>query len=276
LELASIIKLDVLALGPEELAEAVKHCLAFGVQLVAEKVETRAQLAVCHDLSFDLFQGYLLARPDTVEGQALSPNRLTCLRVLEKLCDPTTSAADIDDIVRADSALSYRFLRAAGAGAARGMFRRLRSVREAVVLLGERRLRAWVMLMLLADAHDGSDEQLIMALTRARMAEQMAVALGSHLADAAFTVGLISSLDLLLQAPIAVLVKELSLAAELEDALLTRSGLLGGILSDVLAWEVGAEAFLGCSGLAPAQVERCYLQAVAWASEVCGVVDVAS
>jgi EAL and modified HD-GYP domain-containing signal transduction protein len=93
-------------------------------------------------LGFDLYQGYLLSRPEIVEGQALRRRKLTCLRIIEKLCDPGTSAGEIETIVQSDVALSYRFLRVAGAGASRNLFRRLSSVRDAVVLLGQRRLRA--------------------------------------------------------------------------------------------------------------------------------------
>ena len=129
LELVSIVKLDVLTLTHAELADAARQCAIFGAEPLAEKVETREQLAVCQDLGFDLFQGYLLSRPEVVEGQALSPSRLTCLRVLEKLCDPATSFGEVESIVRTDAALSYRFLRAAGAGAAKGLYRSLSSVR---------------------------------------------------------------------------------------------------------------------------------------------------
>ena len=216
LELVSMVKLDVLELTPAQLVEAVKRCSAYGVQLVAEKVETREQLRACQGLGFDLFQGYVLSRPEVVEGKALSPSKLTCLRVIEKLCDPATSAGEVESIVRTDAALSYRFLRAAGSGAARGLYRRLTSVRDAVVLLGERRLRAWVTLMLLAGAHEGSDEQFNIAMTRARMAELMALAISPSLGDPAFTVGLVSALDLLLQAPLPTVLEGLSLGAELE------------------------------------------------------------
>jgi hypothetical protein len=56
----------------------------------------------------------------------------------------------------------------------------------------------------------------------------------------------------------------------LEEALLAYTGVLGAVLADVLAWETGGESFQGRSGARPADVERCYLQALAWASEVCG------
>jgi EAL and modified HD-GYP domain-containing signal transduction protein len=276
LELVSIVKLDVLALSTAQLVEAVKHCSPFGVSLVAEKVETREQLAACQDLGFDLYQGYLLSRPEVVQGRALAANRLTCLRIIEKLCDPDVSAGEIESMVRTDAGLSYRFLRAAGAGAARGLFRRLSSVRDAVVLLGEHAIRAWVMLMLLAGAHEGANEQLAIAMTRARMAELMGESLSPSLSEPAFTVGLLSALDLLLQAPLSEVVGGLSLTNEVEDALLRRAGILGAVLADILAWEVGGEEFQLSSGLGAVDVEECYLRALAWASEVCGVLDLAN
>jgi EAL and modified HD-GYP domain-containing signal transduction protein len=276
LDLVSIVKLDLLTLTPDQLEESVKRCSALGVQLVAEKVETRERLRACRALGFDLFQGYLLCRPEVVEGKALSPTKLTCLQVLDKLCDPTTSFGEVERIVQTDAALSYRFLRAAGSGAARGLFRKLNSVRDAVVLLGERRLRAWLMLMLLAGTHEGSDEQLNIALTRARMTELMALELVPRRSDAAFTVGLLSALDLLLEAPLPRVVEGLSLSAELEDALLRHAGLLGDLLADVLSWEVGGEQFRLRSRVPPADVARCYLQSLAWASEVFGVLDLTS
>jgi c-di-GMP-related signal transduction protein len=273
LGLASIVKLDVLAMSHVELATAVRQCQELGGEPLAEKVETREQLAACQDLGFDLFQGYLLSRPEVVEGQALSPSRLTCLRVLEKLCDPATSFGEVESIVRTDAALSYRFLRAAGAGAARGLYRSLSSVRDAVVMLGERRLRAWVTLMLLSGAHQGCDEQFNIAMSRARMAELMALELEPRLTDQAFTVGLVSALDLLLQAPLQTIVDGLSLDNAAQEALLGHVGPLGDILTDVLAWELGGGDLTLRSGLQPAEVEQSYLQALAWATEVCGVLD---
>ena len=273
LELASIVKLDVLALSAPKLAEAVRRCSAYGVRLVARKVEALGQLRACQDLGFDLYQGYLLSRPEVVARQALSASRLACLRVLHETCDPATSAARLERLVCSDAALSYRFLRAAGAGAARGLFRRLSSVREAVVLLGVRRVRAWVMLILLAGSHEGADEQLALAMTRARMAELVALAVEPRLSDAAFTVGLLSALDLLLQAPLPALLEGLNLSPDVEDALLCHTGALGGIVADVLAWEVGADQAQWRSGLSVADLGRCYLQALPWATEAYWVLD---
>ena len=103
----------------------------------------------------------------------------------------------------------------------------------------------------------------------------MARALEPRLADSAYTVGLVSALGLLLQAPLSQVVEGLSLSAELEDALLAQTGLLGSVLADVLAWEVGGENFQLRSGTAPADAEQCYFQALAWATDVCSVLNLA-
>jgi EAL and modified HD-GYP domain-containing signal transduction protein len=263
LELVSIVKLNVLARTKLQLEIDVERCAGLGVELVAEKVETHEQMKYCRDLGFQLFQGYLLSRPDVVEGQSLTPARTTCLKVINELCDPYADANDIQRIVETDAALSYRFLRLAGEGAARGMYRRISSVREGVILLGHHRLRAWVMLMLLAGTNGGATEQLHIAMTRARMCELMATRLAPSLSDSAFTVGLVSALDLLLAATLSGILETLQLADELVDAIIDKSGLLGRILADVVAWEMGGEDLRLRSGLSLGSLERSYLEALA-------------
>ena len=274
LEFASIVKLDVLALPIDRLTEAVLRCSAYGVRLVAEKVETKDELLMCEALGFDLYQGYLLSRPDIVEGRALTPAKAACLQALDKLCDPESSFDEVEAVVKTDGALCARFLRAAGAGTARGLYRRIRSVRDALVILGERRLRAWLSLMLLAGTEAGYEEQFAIAMARARMAELLAEQVAPYLADAAFTVGLVSSLDLLLGVPLPAVVEAMSLSPEVGQAVLARSGYLGAVLTDVLAQEFGNVGASSLSGLSAGDISRSYLQAIAWANDVCSVLEV--
>jgi EAL and modified HD-GYP domain-containing signal transduction protein len=272
LELVSIAKLDVLLAPRDELEANVKRLSGRGIELVAEKVETQEQLRCCRELGFTLFQGYLLSRPEVVEFSALTPSKLTCLRLINELCDPYADASDIQRIVETDAALSYRFLRLAGEGAARGLYRKISSVREGVVLLGHQRMRAWIMLMLLAGSRGGPPEQLAISMTRARMCQLIASQVAPKLADSAFTVGFVSALGLLLGSPLPAIVEGLGLADELVDAVLQRGGMLGRVLSDVLAWELGGENLRLRSGLSLGSLERSYLEALAWANEVCGLV----
>jgi len=239
LEMASIVKLDLVACAGPELLRQVRRCSAFGVTLLADKVETPSQLSVCQALGFELFQGHLLSRPGDVSARALSPNQLTCLRVIAKLCDPDVSADEVAKIIETDAALSYRFLRIASAGPVGGFAGQLTSVRHGVVMLGTRRLRDWTTLMCLEDSREGSAEHLVIAMTRARMCELLAEELHPRLGESAFTVGLVSALDLILETALSNVVANLSLTDEL------RAGLL----------------------------ERAYRGALAWATETCGLLE---
>ena len=68
-EIADIIKVDVLALDRSALRQNVARLGQYDVELLAEKVETHDDLTCCQALGFDYFQGYFLCEPDIVTGQ---------------------------------------------------------------------------------------------------------------------------------------------------------------------------------------------------------------
>ena len=63
LELADIVKIDVLEYTDEELGECVRRLAPYNLTLLAEKVETHEMYDRCRKLGFELFQGYFLSRP---------------------------------------------------------------------------------------------------------------------------------------------------------------------------------------------------------------------
>lgn len=270
-ELVSLVKLDVLAFSPARLVSEVPLFRSLGVELLAEKVETVQQFELCQESGFSLFQGYLLSRPEVVEGQSLSPGKLACLRLVNELYDTEADADDVQRVIEADAALAYRFLRLAGEGAARGLYRPVRSLKEAVVVLGLQKLRAWAMLMLLSGRGGTNSEQLHIAMTRARMAELLAGESCPELADSAFLVGLVSSLDLLLGVPLSEVLSRLALAEEVVAAVLEGDGFLGSVLDDVLAWERGGEGLKPHLSLPFSTMEKAYVSALSWANEVCSL-----
>lgn len=68
LEIADIVKVDVLATDSAALAGLVQRLKLYPARLLAEKVETRDWARRCLDLGFDLFQGYFFARPTTLRA----------------------------------------------------------------------------------------------------------------------------------------------------------------------------------------------------------------
>jgi len=62
-ELADIIKIDLPMLDEARLAALVLQLKPYAGKLLAEKVETWDRLQQCMTLGFELFQGFILARP---------------------------------------------------------------------------------------------------------------------------------------------------------------------------------------------------------------------
>lgn len=82
LKLAQVIKIDISRVEPARLQQLVTNLKPLGKTLLAEKVESVEQMKLCHDLGFDLFQGYYFARPTVISGKHLQASELALIRLL--------------------------------------------------------------------------------------------------------------------------------------------------------------------------------------------------
>jgi EAL and modified HD-GYP domain-containing signal transduction protein len=237
LELAAIVKIDVLAGTREEVAALVERCRAYDVRLLAEKVETDADVAWARELGFDLFQGYAIERPALVRGQTIAPSALARVELALSMLTEDLDLDALEETLRREPGLALQVLQLASAGADRGLRRSVRTLREALVLLGSVRMRQWVALTLLNGEGGGAAvDGLATALTRARMCELLAERAGTA-PDVAFTAGLLSSLDLLLGVPHAELDVTLTIGEDLKAASFRGEGAIGALVAEVLDYE---------------------------------------
>ena len=255
------VKVDLPGLSSGQIAGLLEPLRNTGHQLLAEKVETPEQFETCKALGFDLFQGYLLSRPVVHNQGVLTPSRAMCLRLLSTLADAGAETHNIRRQVEADPSLSLRLLRAASLGAAGGVRRAMKSVTEAIVLLGVRRLSALVILTLLAGNGGAPSEQLVIAMTRARTCELLAKSGGLD-SERLHTIGLLSAMALLLGMPLADVLDSTDLDDDVRDALLHRAGPHGQLLDGVVGYETGGRADLSRLGYSGDQVGEAYLAAL--------------
>ena len=264
-ELADIIKIDVLASGRTTVAEHVQLLRHYDVQLLAEKVETQEDFTYYKTLGFEYFQGYFFCRPDVVKGQRSPTNHLVILELLAKLQSPRTTFRELEVLISRDVSLSYKVLRTANAA----MFTRTRkveSIQQALQLVGLTAMTNIVSLFLLANIDDKPHELLITAMVRAKMCEQLAQFMQRSSSATFFTVGLLSVLDAFMDRPMSDILPALPLVDEVVEALLAHEGMLGATLHCVLAYERGdweAVQHLGCPRDLLVQT---YLDALMWAT----------
>ncbi len=268
LEYADVVKLDVLALDRKSLEHHVHRLRSLDVLLLAEKVETHEMHQELMVMGFDLFQGYFFARPEIYSTQRLLPNRLTILRLLASVNDPAIKPESLSAIVRSDVSLSITVLRWANSPTL-GLLQSIESVERAIIVLGLETLRNWVSLAALRGLKDVPSELSTTMLVRARTCELLAEAAGRRAPASDFLVGLLSTLDIILQTDMPRALEQVLLAPEQKEALLTRSGDAGAVLEAAIAMEAGGTA--SCLGLSPQTLIDCHVEALQWANALTSI-----
>jgi c-di-GMP-related signal transduction protein len=244
-EVAQIIKIDVGDVDPRQLAQLVGELKPLGKTMLAEKVESQAQMQFCRDLGFDLFQGYYFARPTVIQGKQLHPSELALLRLLGLLSQDADDDA-IEAVFHLAPLLTLKLLRLINS-ASSGMATKITSLRHAITLLGRRQLLRWLQLLLYSNKPENRqtiNPLLQLAATRGRLMELL-VAHVTHVADdaahasegqrergdQAYMVGILSLMPTLFASSMSALLAQLPVAAPVDAALASRDGTLGALLS---------------------------------------------
>lgn len=268
LELADIVKLDVVALSEdrvrEEFARVKQH---EHIQILAEKVETQEMKELCLELGFDYFQGFFFCKPQLVKQKQVITNKTVVLNLLNKVQNPELDYDEFQTILSQDVSLSYKLLRYINS-AMFSLRSEVGSIKDAVVLLGQDNIKKWLSLILMSRmGKDKPSELIVVALTRARMCELLADELHPDIQPQMFIVGLFSVLDALMDTPMIELLDTVILSSAIKLALLDHEGQHGEILDIVLAYEQFKFDELDNLTLINQKLRQYYLDSVEWADQ---------
>ena len=276
LELAEIIKVDVLGLDAARLTELVRQLKPFGKKLLAEKVESAEQVNLCKTLGFELFQGYYFAKPAIIVGKKLNPSQIALLRLLG-LVMQDAETGEIENAFKVEPGLTVNLLRLTNSVGS-GLTTRITSLRHAITILGRRQLQRWLQLLIYTNPKGGrSDNPLLqLAATRGRMMELLAERVtprNREFADQGFMVGIMSLMPALLGVAIEEILAQLPVAPRVQMALVDRTGLHGQLLQVVEATEqtdpaILEEALQRVPGIGLEFLEECLTQALFWANNL--------
>jgi EAL and modified HD-GYP domain-containing signal transduction protein len=270
--LANILKVDFLATAPAERRRIRESTRDRRITLLAEKLETEADVRDAEESGYTLFQGYFFQRPEIISREDIPPSKLTYVRFLRELQAPTLDFDGLETIIKHDVSLSVRLLKFLNS-AAFGWRSRVTSLKQALVLLGERPFRKWASLVaVIGMTGDRPPELALISLARAKFAETlcpMAGLVGGELD--AFLVGLLSALDAMLGRPLAELLTEISVSTQIDAALLREDTPLGRIRALVLAYEraqwADVSALARGLGIAENRLPEIATASLVWATE---------
>lgn len=233
LPLVDIIKFDLHKLPLDALVKLTPQKDFASKKLLVENVDTLAQFDACLALGFDYFQGYYFAKPLIQPDRQLAPSHLAAVEVVTMISTDADSA-DIEECIKRDVSLGLNLLRLVNTAAVGS--HRIDSLRQALMVLGRNQLLSWLQVMLYVQPRENVSSVkplLMLATTRGKLLELIAHRHrpgNRSIADAAFTVGIMSLMDTLFGMPMAQIVRQIAVIEEVGDALLQRKGYYGELL----------------------------------------------
>lgn len=272
LKIVQFVRLDASKLDPATLRSRSEYLHARGTHVVAGHVDDHDTYHRCESLPLQAIQGQFLLKPEPVAVPVLAASRLSLLRLMKALQEGNPGPVELGQIVRDDAILSYKLLGCVNS-AYFALPRQLKSVQQAAIFFGAARLRNWIYTMALSGTGDRPPELLRAALIRAHMAEKLAQGMPAEQREMAFTAGLFSLLDAMMEAPMDFVLWHLPLAREISSALLEGKGPFAPLLDQIRAWEAGN---LRGGEVQPQVIRRMaaiYLEATQWADHVYAFAD---
>ena len=238
LQLADIVRIDYQEMPSAERRSLISGLKKFTAKLLADKVETLEEYSDALEQGFTYFQGYFFCEPVIIEGKELSGSKLHNLQLIQEIYKPEMNIDRLETLIKQDLVLSYQLLRFINSAAFQIRVP-IRSIRQAIMLLGQRELSKWVSLVTLRGmGQEKTDELIVTALCRGRFCEALAGLTGVRERGAdLFLTGLFSLLDVFLDRSMESVLADLPLDGEVKATLLGQESAFKDLFDLAICYE---------------------------------------
>lgn len=268
---ADYLKVDIQRRSWEDVQRIADAFSGQNIALAAEKVETREDFDHMRRIGFHYFQGYFFRRPETMRTRVATAHQTTYLRLLQAISRPELNWSEVEGLIKRDAALYVRLMRYINS-AAMGVRNEVRSITQALALMGENELRRWCRMAGAFEMSKNRPSDLVLsALVRGRFGELLADRFEHGNADL-FLVGLLSMMDAILEIPMSAVIEGLPLDDASRELLLENRGPLQPLYDLTWAVEQGSwrPVVRTCHklGLEEEQIAESYTTAMQWAQSI--------
>lgn len=212
-----------------------KQCIAVGVD--REELYQRAL-----KLQVDAMEGTLVAEKMTQKTHNSGYMQSNFFRLMVAVIQDEPDVEEIERIISVDATLTYGLLRIANSRYF-SLRSKVTNVRQAIMTIGLNELKQWVYLLSASNAEnqmdEGAEEFLRLSLMRANFCSSLVnYAKNVPLSKSdAYLMGMFSTLNYLIDAPLEEILQQIPLCREIKDALLHHSGRAGMLYDLALSYE---------------------------------------
>lgn len=273
LPLADYVFVDYSSATADRRAALAKAYGRTGTVLVAEKVVTHDQFREATTLGYHQFQGYFFCEAEVFTGGDIAASGATLAQLIAEVNRTDIDLDKLEELIKRDVALSVRLLRYLQS-AGLGWRHQVTSIGQGLRVLGHRSVRKWASLTAYTlIASDKPSELITTSLVRAQLCEELgAQKLGDSMRSELFLVGLLSTLEALLDRPIEVLLADMPLAREVADTLLGVRTPMSDYLDLTLAYERGewdrVDGLMHSLGIEGPALPEAYGRTLTWVGQL--------
>ena len=269
-----IIKVDFMLNRKADLQEIPKKLP--GKTVLAEKVESNEVFEFAVENGYRLFQGFFFSKPQIVKEKDIPINSLINTKILEEINRDNYDLKKIASLIEADVSLTYKLLKLINA-AYHSRSKEIRSVMQATALLGAEEIKRLIYMSLLSkNRFEGANEVIKNSLLRAKFCEIIGGKFSNKFEKSEFFLtGMLSMIDVILQMKMEKILSQLPLSKHIKRALLKHDNELYYVLDLFTRYEKGdwkniINLYSGSIDLK--DIEQSYIQSIAYAEELIGVV----
>ncbi len=213
----------------------------FDKKCIATGVNTKEDYELAMEIGADYAEGSYVA-----EAMARKVKRMEFLegnffQLVVEVSKDEPDIEQIEKVISHDAALSYALLKIVNS-AYFALRRRVSSIRQALVTMGISQLKQWVYLLSFNSEFE-SDESREAMMKLSFLRANYAMVLSDHIRDLpiirseVYMMGMFSTLQYMIDAPLEEILEEVPVAQEIKDALLKQEGVCGELYKLILSYE---------------------------------------
>jgi len=238
LEMANMVSLDFRDKSPEDQQTIIDYLEPYRKKILAKKIETPVEYRRARDLGYNYFQGHFFCQPEVFESKDIPAVKLHYMQLLQEIYKIEVDFDRLEKLIKQDVSLTYKLLKFINSMEFQILLP-VRSIRQALTLLGQKNIIKWASLVTLRSMGLNKPNELIVtAMARARFCEELALQTDlKKSSDDLFLIGLFSLLDVFLGRTMENILNELPLTSQIKDVLLGKTNDISDIFYLVLAYE---------------------------------------
>lgn len=211
----------------------------FGKKIIAYRVETPQDLELAKQLGVDYFQGSVVGKQAKVKAKDYNYLQSNFFLLLIEVTKEEPELSVVEEIISRDVTLTYSLLKLVNS-AYFALRSKVQSIRQALGILGVGQLKQWIYLLTFKNGNvEISNELIRTSFLRGTFCEVLVpYAKGVDILPAeAYLMGMFSTLDVLMDAPLEQVLAELPISDAVRRALINREGTCGILFDLVLSYE---------------------------------------